>query len=513
MKETRISSPETISAEAPDFLSPQKKYALLEEKYFLLEKENEQLKIKYAQLEFQLQKLQRLIFASKSERFIPSQNPMQLSLLEIPASEEVEVQKKEIAAHTRTSITEPTPPSRQLLPAHLLREITVIEPAEKQDDWKEIGREISEQLEYKAAQLFVKQTIRPRYAKPGQAGIVVAELPGAAIEKCIAGPSLLAQVVIEKYVDHLPIYRQVERYKRLGYQMSDSTLGGWIRQTTELISPLHDVLKKKVLQSNYLQADETPHPVLDREKKGATHRGYFWVYHAVNEKLILYDYRKTRSREGPAELLQDFHGHLQTDGYAVYDHFGEKENITLVGCMAHARRYFEEALQSDRIRAEFVLQKIQELYQVEKLLREEEKTAEEILHTRQEKSLPILHQLEVWMKENILKSTPKSPIGQAIAYALSRWKKLECYTTDARLRIDNNLVENHIRPSVVGRKNYLFAGSHEGAARSAMLYSFMLTCKVHNINPHHWLSDVLQKINDTKYSKLETLLPDKWKQT
>jgi len=217
--------------------------------------------------------------------------------------------------------------------------------------------------------------------------------------------------------------------------------------------------------------------------------------------------------EGPATLLKNFQGHLQTDGYGVYDAFDIKPGITLLGCMAHARRKFEEAKDNDATRAEYVLLRIQELYGIEREIRDNlsSLTAEQIVSKRKLKSKPILKGLEEWFKENQSQVIPKSPIGKAIQYALTRWDKLSRYTENAYLQIDNNLVENAIRPVAIGRKNYMFAGSHEGAKRAAMMYSFFGTCKLNNINPQEWLADVLPRINDIMLSQISELLKQSWK--
>lgn len=225
----------------------------------------------------------------------------------------------------------------------------------------------------------------------------------------------------------------------------------------------------------------------------------------------MFDYRKGRGREGPRELLVNFKGYLQSDGYPVYDKFEHREEITSVGCLAHARRYFEQALKDHKEFAEYFIKRLQDLYAVEQRIRDEKSADEIILQLRKDISLPILNDLEAWLKETIMHVTPQSSIGKAVAYSLSRWKKLTAYVNDALLEIDNNLVENAIRPTVIGRKNYLFSGSHEGAERSAMIYSFIGSCKMNGINPEEWLADVLLRINDSKPSELHTLLPNYWK--
>ena len=250
--------------------------------------------------------------------------------------------------------------------------------------------------------------------------------------------------------------------------------------------------------------------VLDKNKKGPAHRGYHWVYRSPTKRLVMFDYHEGRGREGPQGCLKDFKGYLQTDGYSVYEDFGNTPGITLLGCMAHARRKFDEAKDNDLVRAEYVLAQMQKLYAIERHAKSEALSDIEIVELRQEQAVPILLHLKEWMLENYKAVLPKSTIGNAMHYSLQRWDKLLVYITDGRLEIDNNLVENAIRPVAIGRKNYLFAGSHNGAHRAAMLYSFLGTCKINGVNPFEWLRDVLLKIQDHKITNLHELLPTHW---
>jgi hypothetical protein len=319
---------------------------------------------------------------------------------------------------------------------------------------------------------------------------------------------LLAQIIIDKYTDHLPVHRQIQRFEREGIKLPASTLTGWISGTCSLLEPLYEVHRKRVLSSNYLQADETPIKVLDKDKKGTTHRGFHWVYHAPQERLVLFDYREGRGREGPTECLKDFIGYLQTDGYAVYEEFDKKVDITLLHCMAHARRKFDEAKGNDLVRASHVLTEMQKLYALERQAKDNELSHDELYQLRQQQAVPVLDDLKTWMLENYKAVLPQSTIGQALHYSLQRWDKLCLYTTDGRLQIDNNRIENTIRPVAIGRKNYLFAGSHNGARRAAMLYSFLGTCKINEVNPFEWLRHVLNIIPNHPVNKLQELLPN-----
>lgn len=482
------------------------------EENVVLKADNLAFKSELDLLKSELTQLKRMIFGSKSERFIGNENPSQLSLLDVAPNAE-EVRKVPVPAHSRTK-KESKKPSRNSFPEHLERVVKTIYPEGFDENSGEqcIGEEVTEVLNYIPGKLIVEQTIRPRY-KTEESKIVIAELPSRPIAKGLFGTALIVRILIDKYVDHLPLYRQNERFKREGVTIADSTLGDVPRQVAQLMELLYLELQKQVLQSGYINVDETPTPVLDSSKKGKTHRGYYWVYHSPPEKLALFDYRTGRGREGPDEMLKNFKGFLQTDGYSVYDAFENNDAITLVGCMAHARRYFEQALVSDHERAEHVMKLIQQLYAVEQKIRQAESpmSDEQVVALRKTESQPVLDQIKSWLDDHLNTVTPTSPLGKAISYMYARWNKLGVYISHAQLNIDNNLVENAIRPSVIGRKNYLFSGSHDGARNSAMFYSFLGSCKANGINPEEWLSDVLEKLPETKSSQLYTLLPNHWR--
>lgn len=468
-------------------------------------------------LQAQLDQLKRMIFGAKSERFVPEAIPGQM-MLELgagPALEIIDGHPTPVGSYSRggqkTAVE--NKPVRSLLPADLPRQEIIIEPEEDISGCRKIGEEITETLELELPQLVILRYVRPKYVKSDGSTILIGELPSMPIQKGMAGPKLLAHVVISKYVDHLPVYRQVKQFSRWGIELPDSTIYGWITGTCKLLEPLYECLKTRSLSSNYLQADESPLQVMTKEKKGKTHRGYMWVYHSPPKKMVLFDYRPGRNKEGPEELLKNYRGFLQTDGYQVYDDFANTPGITLVGCMAHARRYFEQALNNDRQTAEYVMQRFGLLYDLEREMRDSGNSVEEIAKRRTEEALPVLEEMKQFMKSAITRVTPQSPIGKAIGYALPRWEKLSLYTKHGELNIDNNLVENQIRPLAIGRKNYMFAGSHESAQRSAMLYSFMGTCKLNGVDPEKWLTDVLRKIPDTKLSELHTLLPNNYAQS
>ncbi|WP_298301388.1 IS66 family transposase [Hydrotalea sp.] len=472
----------------------------------------EESTLEITSLKHELANLKRLIFGSKNERFIPAKSsPSQLSLdiqAEVVAACSVtNTQKIEYICNTTQSDSNRIKehPGRTKLPEHLERRKIIIEPAAVTEGCKKIGEEITEELEYEPGKLFVNRYVRPKYVQANNNGIIIAPMIDRPMPKAIVGSGLLAQIIIDKYVDHLPLYRQMERFKREGINIPYSTIGDWIKNGCNLIDPLYESLKKLIVQSNYLHADESPIKVLDKDKKGtlagSVHRGYYWVYHNSIDGLVWFDYQEGRGREGPVEVLKDFKGYLQTDGYTVYDFFKEEKDITVLHCMAHARRMFFEAKNNDKVVAEYALEQIGLLYNIERQAKEQQLDQEQILQLRQTEALPILESLGKWMKETYIKTLPKSAIGKALGYSIQRWPELMLYATDGRLNIDNNSVENSIKPVAIGRKNYLFAGSHEATKRSAMLYSLMGTCKLHGINPFIWLRDVLQRIANHPINK------------
>jgi transposase len=461
-------------------------------------------------LKHQVSLFQKALFGAKKEQHIAIENPEQIKIefeekidLDLPQ----DIEQQPVSYHRKKS-NKRTDYSKLELPADLERVVIVLEPSDKSDDMVEIGQEVTELLAITPQKFFVKKIIRPKYARPSKEGVVIAELPSRPIQGGMVDVSFLVMLLLDKYVDHLPLYRQLKKYERLGVKLSDATVGDWTAKTITLLEVLYDELIKRVKKSNYLQADETPIQVLDKLKKGTTHRGYYWVYHDVESGLVVYEYDQSRGQTAPRTFLQDYKGYLQTDGYAVYDALPNKD-IKLVNCMAHARRYFFDAQDNDKTRAVWMLDKLQELYEIEKNAREQKFTHEQRLVLRLEKSVPILNQIKIWLTENQLQVLPKSPIGKALNYMHQRWNKLILFASDGILEIDNNLVENAIRPVALGRKNYLFAGSHESARRAGIVYSFITCCKKNNIDPYSWLLETLQKIPDTKSSALYNLLPIK----
>ena len=345
--------------------------------------------------------------------------------------------------------------------------------------------------------------------------MLIGKLPSRAIEKGIAHESVLADMLVSKYVDHQPLYRQAQILKREGIIIPSSTFSDWSEASARLLELLYEAIKKEVTTvAQYVQADESPMQVLDKPKNkqkkgkiGKSHRGYQWVYLDVDANLVLFDYREGRGREGPTEVLKDFKGYLQTDGYAVYDAFDKHPDITLLGCMAHARRYFVKAQGNDPKRANYFLAQVQKLYQIEADLREEGAEPDKIKTVRQQKAIPILQHLADWMVAEYPKVLPKSAIGKAINYAHQRWERICRYTLNGNFLIDNNLIENRIRPLALGRKNWLFAGSHHAAKNTAIFYSIIGSAILNGHDPFKYLFAVLTHLPDYPVNRINELLP------
>jgi len=464
-------------------------------------------------LKHHFEQLQKMVFGAKSERFVPVTIPGQLTLgLDIPEIEAPKQDTETITYSRKKNAEVPaTGHARLAIPAHIPRVEVVLEPKDDITGAIKIGEEITEILDYKPGRLFVKKFIRPKYKMPEVENvIVIAELPSLPIPRGNAGAGLLSHILVSKYCDHLPLYRQIQQFKRQQITLADSTLNDWVKASCNLLEPLYNRLKQRVLQSDYLMADETPIPILTEDKKGSTHRGYLWVYFDPLRKLVCFDYRKSREKAGPIDFLKDFKGSLQTDGYGAYTEFEKFKHITLLACLVHARRKFNDSLKIDKKRAEHALSLFKIIYDIERQAREGNLSFEERKTLRLKQAVPILNELKDWMTAEIVKLPPKNAIAMAMAYTLKLWPRLIRYVDDGKYLPDNNLIENTIRVVALGRKNYMFAGSHEGAQRAAMLYSLLGTCKQHDVEPFRWMEDVLTRISDCKMSQLDELLPQNW---
>ncbi len=479
---------------------------------------------KIERLNDELKELKRLYFGRKSERFVNQSpdDPNQLSLfVQHPHEDTTEQTVKEVVVGSYKRDKRKGKPKRMKLPDHLPVVEVIIEPEpELVEGWIKIGEEVTEELDITPAQFRIIRYIRPKYARPKAeqdkdpdgVNIIVAPLPTRVIPKGIPSAGLLAYILISKFIDHLPYHRQIQIFKRIGMKISATTINGWVAKTVSLLKLLCQEHEKQLMAKDYLMADETTIKVLDGKTKGKSSIGYFWVYYDPGGKCVVFKYDPGRGGKYPREHLKHFRGSLQTDGYKVYEYFDSVAlGILLLGCMAHVRRKFEHALENDRSIAERVLHLMQQLYAIEEIARQEAYDAEQRLALRQKDAAPIMAELHQYLEQQKDQVLPKSKIGEAISYALSRWKYIERYLEDGKVENDNNLVENAIRPVAIGRKNYLFAGSEEGARWAATIYSLVASAANCGHNPFEYLKDVLQRLPDQPLSCLDELLPMNWK--
>ena len=470
------------------------------------------LNVTLEDLKFQLAQLKRMIFGSKRERFESNEHPCQLTIPfdfgDEKIEEVIEADKQQIS-YERTKPSKPHP-GRFQIPSHVPVEKVLLEPTEDVSGMKKIGENITSELEYTPGSFKRIDYIRGVYItkedETGNQRQVIAPLERP-MPKCMAGPGLISRIMVDKFQYHMPLHRQIQRFKQEDIHIPASTMDSWFSLCSNHIRPLYSVHKAYILENPYLQVDESPIKVQDRDKPGATHQGYMWVYNAPMQNAVFFDYHKGRGLDAPLKNLATFKGYLQTDGYAVYEHFARNEGVTHLGCWAHSRRMVEKSLENDKARASTILVMIQKLYAIERMAREDGLSAQMRHKLRLDEALPILNELSKYIADNRNKVLPRSSIGKAFEYCIHRWDTLMNYLKDGNLELDNNLIENAIRGLALGRKNYMFAGSHHGAENIAMFYSFFGTCKKHNINSQKWLEYVIRNINDTKKSQLKYLLP------
>ncbi len=478
----------------------------------LLEEKDE----KIADLQFRLNNLERALFGKSSERHLPVlQIPNQPSLFELEAAiQNSEPVKTTVNQHNREKALadKENHNGRNAFPKHIERVEEIIEPEGDLSAYKYIGDEVTEKLDYVPGKIIVKRIVRKKYVKinnqEDRTEIIIGKLPSSPIEKGIPTAMLLAWLIAEKFVYHIPFHRTLQKFSHQGISIKPSTVSGWMRQCSRLLLLLYDKLLEKVLAQDYLMVDETPLLVMDKDKEGGTHLGYLWAYYAPLTKMVFFQYQPGRHAAWPKETLNSFKGYMQTDGYVVYkDLHLHNRNIIPMNCMAHARRKFDEAKMHNRETSEQGLNYFHQLYEVERYARENNFTFEQRYNLRLERSVPILSDMETWIKNNCKRFNKKSPTYTALAYTLERWANLKVYLQDGRLEIDNNLVENSIRPCALGKNNFMFAGSHDAAQSIAMMYSFTGTCRMQSKDPLTWLALTLEKLPDAKGKDIENFLP------
>jgi transposase len=478
-------------------------------------------------LQHQLEQLLRRLYGKKSEKLDPGQ-------LLLFAQEVVDAGGPEVKPGPGPGPTPAAarPPARghgrKPLPAGLPRKRVVhdVPPEERPcpdcgATRQPFGEEVREQLEYVPASLIVLQHVRPKYAcEACQAHVVIAERLPEPIEKGLPGPGLMAHVAVSKYADHLPLYRQEGIFKRFGVDLSRSTMCDWMAAAAGLLAPVVKAMLTRVLMSEVVQTDDTTVKVQDHDGKGIK-TGRLWAHVGDHDhRYTVYDYTPDHSGDGPGRVFRGFRGYLQADACSVYDALFLGGKIVEVGCWMHARRKFYEARTSDPARSHVMLAWVAGLYEVEddaKLARKAHPDWDDAAwhayryELRLQRSRPLLETIHTWLRTERPKVLPKSPLGEAIGYALNHWGALIRPLEAGFLEIDNGASERALKPVALGRKNWLFAGSDEGGKTAATLMSLCTTCKDLGVDPFAYLRDVLDRVSTHPNSRIDELLPDRWK--
>jgi transposase len=460
----------------------------------------------------QLDALCQKLFGKKSERVSPDQ--LRLAFAQLaeelkPRDEPTEMDTGERPGKQHRRLTRPT--GRRPLPPQLPRERVEIDVPDTEKRCAcgalkaRIGEAVSEKLDYVPARVRVIETVRPKYACPHcHDGVTEAPAPPQALERSLATEGLLAHIVVSKYVDHLPLYRLERIFDREHLDLSRSTLCGWVADIATALTPIGDEVRRQVVAATYLQTDDTPITILEET---GSRKGRIWTYLDPIARQVLFDATPTHERDGPEVVLAPFAGDLQADAYTGYDGLYRTGRIREIGCWAHARRGFVEALPTDA-RAAPMVALIQELYQVERAIADE---AFDIRRARRhDQSVPILQRIATERDALAATVLPKSPLGDAVRYVTNQWAALQRFVEDGRFRIDNNGAENQLRAVAVGRKNWLFAGSFEGAKRAALLYSLVQSCALIDVSPFDYLKDVLLRVATHPQRLIAQLTPAGW---
>lgn len=462
-------------------------------------------------------KLRRMQFGRKSEKLDHQIEQLELQLEDLEAAQ-TESLASQTGASSQTTRT-PKRPARRPLPDHLPRETQTYEPEQAAcpecgGTLRKLGEDVSELLEFVPARFKVIRIVRPKLSCADCEHIVQAPAPGRPIDRGLAGPGLLAHVLVSKFAHHLPLYRQAEIYERSGVDLDRSTLADWVGGSSRLLAPLVDVLRRYVLSGRKLHADDTPVPVL-APGTGKTKTGRLWTYVRddrpagdLSPPAVWFAYSPDRKGEHPQRHLHDFRGTLQADAFAGFNALYEdaRRGICEAACMAHIRRKFYDLDQAHAspVAAE-ALRRIGELYAIESEVRG--RAPDERKQVRQARARPVLDSMREWFESVRAKLSNKSAVTSAIAYALGRWPAMLRYCDDGLLEIDNNAAERALRAVVLGRKNYLFAGSDSGGERAAAIYSLIGTAKLNGIDPEAYLRDVLTRIADHPVNRIQELLP------
>ena len=459
-------------------------------------------------LEMHLIKLQKGIFFGTKREKLSDVSDAQIPLLPV---EEVPAPKTaapaQVKAHTRAA--------RVKRDLSKLPHNRIVHPAASTEcsccgkPMCQIGEDISRELESQPARLFVNEHVRPRYACPTcKAGVVQEPLPDSVkpLARSIVGPALLAQIHVSKYVDHLPLHRQEQIFSRHGFAIPRNNLCDWIRMADETyLHRLWGSLKNEMFKESYLQGDETTIKVQDGATEGECHRGYLWGTYSPEKKLVLFEYAESRAGSVAEGIYADFKGALQTDAYAGYNSVLLPNQVSRIACLAHVRRKFIECEKIFSKEATAVLQMIGELYRLENKWKALDPPGRK--KQREEFSEPVFLKLETYLRALKEKTLPRAPLMEAINYTLNQWEEITRILEDGRYHLDNNAIEREMRPIAVGRKNYLFAGSHDGAKRAAVIYSLLGTARLHKVNPYEWLKYVFQVMRSHPVNRIHELLP------
>ena len=469
-----------------------------------------QLASEHDKLAHQLRLMIKERYGRKTERMDPAQ--LKLFLEELERQESVPDATRPVVAYVRRKPIE-RKGAKAAIPDSIPREIVRIEPDETEKTCGCgvskvcIGCERSQVLELIPAQFKVIVYERAKYACKAceGEGVVVAKVPPKPIEGGLPGFGLMADVLIKKYAEHLPLHRIREIYKRHGPDIPVSTLADWVTAGSESAYPIAQEVRRRMLSSGVVQVDATPLTVLDRDKPGGSKRGHMYAM-LGDETWVVYDYRPTGEGTGPCEFLGLREGWIQADAGGAFDPLFNLGRAKEAGCWSHARRYFVQALDTDK-RAAIAVKWIQDLFMVERAAAD--RSPDGRLAIRLERSKPILDDLRLWIADTWPATLPKSPLGKALTYAVNQWTPLNRFLEDGRLPIHNNACERALRKIAVGRANWLFAGSDEGAERAAVIYTVLGTCRLQGIEPFAWLKDVLEKLaSGWKQSDIGLLLPN-----
>jgi transposase len=495
-------------ADVTELASAQALIATQHEELTRLQRENTALR-------HQLDILCQRLFGKKSERVSAEQ--LRLAFAQLgnepgAVAEPIEMDSGERPGPPRTRRR---PTGRRPLPAQLPRERVEIDVPDADKvcacghTKTRIGETVSEKLEYVPARLRVIATARLKYACPQcHDGVVEAAAPPQAVEKSLAAEGLLAHVVIAKYLDHLPLYRQARIFAREGLDLSRTTLCGWVGDVADALAPIGAQLRREITAATYLQTDDTPVTVLG--DRGGSFKGRLWTYLDPLGRQVVFDATETHARAGPETFLADFRGTLQADAYTGYDALYQSGRMIELACWAHARRRFVEALPTDPQAARIVAL-VRQLYQVEEAAAD--LPVEDRRARRQAQSVPILAEINRARLALLDTVLPKSPLGDALRYLSNQWDALQRFVEDGRVAIDNNRAENQLRGIAVGRKNWLFAGSFAGAQRAALLYSLVQSCQLVDVPPFEYLKDVLLRIATHPQHLIGQLTPRGWAAT